>query len=1417
VIRQEAETWSVACPEPVASNTTLTAVVPPVLRLIKRADRSTATVGDGVVYSIVVQHRGIDPDLTEVTLVDLLPEVLRFVPGSVRIDGAPGPDPTIDPTGSVLRLPLGPMEPGETRQVTLAALVMPTAREGEALNSARAEAITAGGAPLLSNLSTVSVGIYPGPFRREAYLVGRVFVDDNVNGRPDEGEPGVPGVLVMLEDGRGSITDITGRWHIEAVRPGRHVIRIDPSTLPATLMPASAGMEWAGDRATRFVEARAAELVVTHMPVGPPGAPRCTVTGGHRRLDLPLASLHGAAGPLPGAEGHLDAVARWLEDAGPPGAIVRAECGALDRPDPGASSAIVERIDALVAERMKRDDPPVGETRVDARDPPAPDESDGLAELLRSAEPTAAIVSPRDGTLAERSRVTVEVVYPATSTPQLLVNGEPVSHSRVGTTVVLPSRGVAAARYLGVELREGRNRLDFRALPPGVPPDAELTPVTSWVYVPGRPVELRVSVPEEHWVADGVTPGRLRIEAVDGSGVRTSARLVVTVDADNAQPVTPDLDPEEPGHQARLVGGEVVVRFAPRTLPGRIRLAVWTDEMEIERFIEVRPGGGAWRVFGMVEGQLAGEGGVAGDGGLPPGFEDEITGDGGRVAVFARGPVGDASRVTVSLDTARERNESHLTDTFAPDAFYPVPGDTSIRTNEAATQGKLFARVDGPRGFAQWGDFATGFERVDLARYDRRMTGASGRFVADGLAVEAFASSSEQQVVRDEFEADGTSGPFLLSRTPVVARSEKVFVELRDQFQTEKVLSREVKRRDIDYSLDAISGTILFNGAVAAFDPNLNLYRVVVLYETLSGGKDQLTFGTRLSVQAAPKLQAGASAVTEGREGSDLNLYGVDLSWRPAPGTVVNGEVATSDVEAAATAVALEVRSRPRPQLEWSVDYLDLPADYANPTYLGSPELGTERYGGRIQWQPRDVWRLRGETFVQKDKVNSFDRFVADLFAERSFGALTAIGGLRSVATSSPAGEIDSTLLTGGLRGRLAERWVGELIREQALGEETAPGYPTRTTVGLGYKVVEGTRLFLRRQFESGDGTTVDRTLVGVESQVGRRTRAEMSYAMDGGANGTTVRALTGIDTVLPIGSKSSVNLTASGAKTSRGDESRDLFSLAGGYEYRSGVYVLSSRYEVRFGDENDLHLLTVAGTFHPDEAWTFYVRERLSIDDAKSTGTAWRAEGLFGVAFRPLAGRWRFLARVDNSNADGVVSSANGILPGTAISQPTSSIRPPEPEPVSPGLGFGPGRQFQVDTFSASIAAGARLTARQRLGASFVVRRVGGDREHGLPSTLARLVSLHYTVQVAERWTVGASLRRFGERETERDSYGQGIEISFLLLRNLWLTSGYNFTGVDDDLFPLNERTDEGPFVSLRFKFDETSVTRWSDLRLDR
>ncbi len=84
----------------------------------------------------------------------------------------------------------------------------------------------------LSNTVIVVIRVEEDPVFDQGTIIGKVFNDTNQNGFQDQGEKGVPWVRIVTEEGIVIITDEHGRYHIPAVKEGRHLVKIDGHTLP---------------------------------------------------------------------------------------------------------------------------------------------------------------------------------------------------------------------------------------------------------------------------------------------------------------------------------------------------------------------------------------------------------------------------------------------------------------------------------------------------------------------------------------------------------------------------------------------------------------------------------------------------------------------------------------------------------------------------------------------------------------------------------------------------------------------------------------------------------------------------------------------------------------------------------------------------------------------------------------------------------------------------------------------------------------------------------------------------------------------------------------------------------------------------------------------------------------------------------
>ena len=81
----------------------------------------------------------------------------------------------------------------------------------------------------------IFVGVRAGTPLETRAVIGKIWIDEDGNGRQDNGEQGVLGVSVWNEAGDVASSDSEGKLSFRNVRPGSHTFRVDRSTLPLAL------------------------------------------------------------------------------------------------------------------------------------------------------------------------------------------------------------------------------------------------------------------------------------------------------------------------------------------------------------------------------------------------------------------------------------------------------------------------------------------------------------------------------------------------------------------------------------------------------------------------------------------------------------------------------------------------------------------------------------------------------------------------------------------------------------------------------------------------------------------------------------------------------------------------------------------------------------------------------------------------------------------------------------------------------------------------------------------------------------------------------------------------------------------------------------------------------------------------------
>jgi uncharacterized repeat protein (TIGR01451 family) len=229
----------------------------PIVSIEQSIREPTALVGDVLSFIAAIENVTEETALDSVVVTETLSPGLAFAGGSLV--------PRID--GNVLAWRIERLEPGERREIVFRARVKAGQETGRLVSSARVSGVTETGERAFDGPATASVLVVEGIFTRRGIISGAVFVDADSNGSRDEGERGVRGASVFIEDGTYAVTDSFGLYSIPGVVEGRHVVRIDPASLPDSLEPGEGGYFGFGE---------AGEMLVDLAP------------SGRRRADFPL-------------------------------------------------------------------------------------------------------------------------------------------------------------------------------------------------------------------------------------------------------------------------------------------------------------------------------------------------------------------------------------------------------------------------------------------------------------------------------------------------------------------------------------------------------------------------------------------------------------------------------------------------------------------------------------------------------------------------------------------------------------------------------------------------------------------------------------------------------------------------------------------------------------------------------------------------------------------------------------------------------------------------------------------------------------------------------------------------------------------------------------------------------------------------
>lgn len=1025
-------------------------------------------------------------------------------------------------------------------------------------------------------------------------------------------------------------------------------------------------------------------------------------------------------------------------------------------------------------------------------------------ESERTINDPEGILYPVDSEILVNRTNSIRVCLNSKLVPRMLIDNKEVPSNRIGFTMKDEKAGKTIYSYIGVDFgKTGKHVIEFEGVDPfgNVRFKKKISVKRS-----GEIVSIRLKSSKGN-IADGKTPVKLLLELYDAEGNRIPAATDLEIREGNLTPLKqPDIFAQPPvagsfPHVQMTREGEVL--FQPINNSGSYRVVLGYNSLTVEAETYVQPMMRDWILVGLGEG-TAGYNTVSGNMENLRGadIDDKFYKD-GRVAFFAKGQIKGKWLLTIAYDSAKTKENSGngLFQTINPESYYTLYGDSSQQQYDASSTNKLYLKIEREQFYAMFGDYDTGLTITELSRYSRRMTGVKTEMQSKNFELNAFASETEQVYTRDEIPGDGTSGIYRLSRRNIVSGSEKITIEVRDRFRSEVLISSRALSRFTEYSIDYDAGTILFKEPVYSRDEKLNPIIIVAEYETVSEGGKDYTYGGRAGVKLLDnKLKAGGSYVHEGQGDQSSNLYGVDATYKLDQNTKLRGEIATSDYSAGVASRSgnayLAEMSRTSKQYDAKV-YIREQAEGFGLGQQPGGEAGTRKLGAEGAYRVSDNINASANVYRQYNLLTNATRDMAEgkfNYSEKNYG--TSVGFLHANDQLGDGSSHESNQLTlGGKIKTLNDRLTLMMDHAQSIINNGNSDYPTRTSLGAEFAVSRNLTLLAAQEFTWGDGANTQNTRLGMRSSPWSGATLNSSVNRQFNENDDRVFADVGIKQNWKVNDEWKVDAgversqtvaksehyrfnnnvsSASGNVVSSSGVSEDFTAFSGGATYQVKKITWDNRLELRVAETENKWSLVSGLVKEVNNRWAWTGRLQLFRTSSSTGIDTTRADLRHGLVYRPAQTSWIVLNRFDFV-IDKQSGNANSNYDSWRLINNLT-------------LNYRPIKELQLS---------------MHYGAKYVQEKIDESEYSGYTD----FIGIEGRYDLNKDWDIGLNSSIMHSWNSSQFDYCNGMSVGYNVMKNAWLSVGYNLTGFKDKDFSEADFTGHGPFFRFRFKFDQNSV----------
>jgi len=1024
------------------------------------------------------------------------------------------------------------------------------------------------------------------------------------------------------------------------------------------------------------------------------------------------------------------------------------------------------------------------------------------AASVSKMEPGTAWLWPPDGYHPPLPSMKLAVKSDPNKTLKAFLNGKEIDPLYFDGTVKKSDNTLAVSTWNGITVDDGDNL--FEAVQYNED-GTELARLSRRIHYSTMPVMVEFVQAKSRLVADGrIAPViAVRLTDKDGHPAREGVVGEYLLDPPYVAMQQPgEINNTAPGttfanklKYTVSADGIALIELQPTTKTGdatlRFAFNGTTQEVKARLIPEYRD----WILVGLAEG-TAGYNTVSGNmESLQASGQDEHYYNNERVAFFAKGTIKGEWLITAAYDSAKQRTGStgnSLFQTVDPNSYYTIYGDGSAQMYDAASQEKLYLKIERDQFYALFGDYNSGLTVTELSRYSRSMTGIKSEYRSKDFDVTVFGSETAQSFVKDELRGDGTSGLYRLSRKGIVINSEKITIESRDRFHSEVITESRQLNRFIDYSIDYDSGAIFFKSPVPNRDDSLNPVYIMVDYEILNAGKESLTYGGRAAARALDgRVEVGGTYVHEGHVSGDNNLYGADATAFIAPGTKARAEFATTNnnsaVKSDGNAYLAEI-THTGTKFDGRLYFKEQESGFGLGQQNAS-EGGTRKFGIETGYRLSEKVTLNSQAYRQYNLATDAVRDFMEVLGSYNAKQYALRSGLRYANDTLPDGKNATSVLAtvGGSWRTPDQKLTLRADHDQALfSKYNSTDFPTRTIFGVDYQATKAVTLFAQEELTYGKFAKTNTTTAGVKSTPWTggtlnssvvndlRENSERTFANVGLAQKWQINPNWGVDGEVghseTVRKKTGYTMNANVPPASGGP---DFTAVSLGANYSEKKLLWSNRIEYRNSPTDDKWGLTTGLINEYGLNWGWTGRLQLYHTQSPGNNSSTTGDLRFGLAYRPPMTKWIVLNRLDLTYSD--IKSANASATGKRL----------------------------INNLNANYKPNKKTQVSIQYGAKYVLEEIDDRKYRGYTD----LIGVEGRYDITKEWDVGIRGSLLHSWKTDQYAYSVGSSLGYNVMENAWISGGYNLVGFTDKDFSAANYTAQGPFIQYRMKFDQQSV----------